>query len=121
MCDAEMVPHREGATPLPMVSTSDLCYLVALYYCYEGVIDWCARRADKQLEVFPEGHTWKVGEPQPGSEEAKQAAIGTAYWTQELGRGNTIRHYYEPCPQPVVSDLEVGVGNSEAGGCIEAS
>ena len=107
MCDMEMKEHRTGAARLPMVSPSDLCYLVALFYCYEKPIDWYARRASGELEVFPVGHQWKAGEPEPSSQEAKTAAIGEAYWTENLEGGKSIRHYYEKIPDPVVSVFEV--------------
>ena len=106
-----MKEHRPGADRLPMVSTSDLCYVVALFYCFEKVIDWYSRKADGLLLNYPDGHTWKDGEPQPETQEAKAAAIGKAYWTETLDGGNTIRHYYDPCPDPVVSVLEASFGN----------
>ena len=111
MCDMDMAPHRPGADPLPMVSTSDLCYIVALFYCFEKQIEWYTKNADGLLEKYPVGHTWQAGEKQPATEEAKAAAIGKAYWTETLDGGNTIRHYYDPCPDPVVSVLEASFGN----------
>ena len=107
MCDMEMKEHGKDAPRLPMVSTSDLCCLVALFHCYEKPIDWYARRASGELEVFPIDCQWKAGEPQPESQEAKTAAIGEAYWTENLDGGKSIRHYYEKIPDPVVSVFEV--------------
>ena len=101
MCDMEMKAHRDGEDPLPCVSTSDLAYLVSLFYCYEPVIDWYNRKAEKTLEVFPPGHQWKDGEPQP---EDKEGTIGKQYWTEPaVGKEPPKRHYYEKKPDPVVS------------------
>ena len=112
MCDCEMAPHRKDSEDrLPMVSPSDLCYTVSLFYCFEKAIDWYRRRAAGSLEVYPDGHTWKAGEPQPGDATAKAEAIGKAYWTETLDDGDTIRHYFEPCPEAEVSLLEASFGN----------
>ena len=111
MCDCEMAPHMPDAERLPMVSPSDLCYTVSLFYCFEKAIDWHRRKAEGTLKVYPDGHTWKAGEPQPEDENAKNEAIGKAYWTETLDDGDTIRHYFEPCPEAEVSLLEASFGN----------
>ena len=111
MCDCEMAPHRPDAERLPMVSPSDLCYTVSLFHCFEKAIDWYRRKAEGTLKVHPVDHTWKAGEPQPEDENAKNEAIGKAYWTETVDDGDTIRHYFEPCPEAEVSLLEASFGN----------
>ena len=84
MCDA-LAPAKVTNTTFRCVTASDCCYLIALWYCYEGVIAWHKKRVEKTLKKYPEGHTWKEGEPQPADADAKAAAIGNTYWTQDMG------------------------------------
>ena len=107
MCDQFVEPHREGADPLPMVSTSDLCYLAALFHIYGDVIDWHKCRAAGELETFPVGHQWKDGEPAPEGAEDEQKAIGEQHLTEPAeGSAPAKRHYFEKKPEPKVSVLE---------------
>ena len=105
MCDA-LAPAKVTNTTFRCVTASDCCYLIALWYCYEGVIAWHKKRVEKTLKKCPEGHTWKEGEPQPANDEAKAAAIGNTYWTQDVGpEKRPKRHYFEPKPTPKVSEF----------------
>ena len=89
------------------VTVSDKCYLISLWYCYENVIAWHKKRVLGTLEKYPTDHQWEAGKPQPKDAEAKADAIGKMSWSEEVkGRKEPVKHYFEPKPDPKVSDSE---------------
>ena len=108
MCDALIDPPRDGGPQLKCVSTSDCCYLISLWHCYEGVIAWHKKRVLNTLAKYPNDHQWVAGKPQPKDEDAKEEARDKTYWAEENKdpKKKPKRHHFEPKPDPVVSDSE---------------
>ena len=89
--------------PMPCVSTGDLAFLIAWFFCFENQIAWHKKRVQGTLEKYPEGHDFKKGTDQPKDDDAAQAAIGKAYFTVAMRDQKDKRVYYEAKPRPVVS------------------
>ena len=87
----------EGEAPARCVTISDKCYLISLWYCYEGQIAWHKKRVLGTLNKFPEGHEF-TGKVQPKDDDAKAEAIGKMSWSQEMKGRKELKHYFEPKP-----------------------
>ena len=113
MCDTWQATP-EGEPPIRCVTVSDKCFVISLWCCYEPVIAWQKKRVLGTLEKFPTTHAWE-GKLQPKDDEAKADAIGKMSWSQEIQGQKDRKHYFEPKPDPVVSDSEADLLVSQAG------
>lgn len=93
------------------VSISDKCYLISLWYCYEDVIEWHRKRVMNLLDKYPPGHQW-TGDLQPEDQEAKDDAINKMSWTQPMKEQKDKKHYFDPKPDPKVSNSEADLTES---------
>ena len=111
MCDTVQVSKNDDEAPIRCVSISDKCCLISLWHCCEDVIEWHRKRVMNELEKYPTDHQW-TGDLQPKDQQAKDDAIGKMSWTQEMKDQKDKKHYFDPKPDPKVSNSEADLTES---------